>query len=209
MNKKELLELKEMINQLLKLGEEETSTKINRILKITKYSLILTSLIGIITCIICDISMNQKISWSLIVMISTLFANALIIPILTQKPKRINKIKYTLSITIIPYLLLLSIILENKLVFTLGSSISIISLAIIWIIHYIGKKYLKTRKYLFMGITFILLTILKILIHLLTCIFIENIEQNNIVNNIETIGIIAISIICFIKTFTIENKNSF
>lgn len=206
MNRKELLELKETIDNLLNYGVKENKTKINKIFLITKISIILSSLLAILTCIICDLVVNRCLSWSLIVIISIILGDILILPLLNQNKKIIKSFLSFLSISIVPYLLLLSMILKNKLIFTLGTSISIISLIIIWIIYYLGKSLIFKRKYLFLGITFILLTILKISIHLLTHIFIENIKLFNISLIIETSIILTASIICLIINYNKTEK---
>lgn len=123
--------------------------------KIVSILITLLSFIAILVCIICNLAILGKFTWSIITTISITFAWLVFIPIIKSGKKGIIKSLVTLSIFIIPYLYILSILIKENRIFTIGIAMSIISIIYIWCIFWIFKL-LKRRKIKALGIILLL-----------------------------------------------------
>lgn len=108
----------------------------NKIISILVNSL---SFIAILVCIICDLAISSKFTWSIITTSSIMFAWLFLIPIIKLGKKGISISLITLSIFIIPYLYILSIAIKENAIFTIGITMSIISIIYVWCVFWIFK----------------------------------------------------------------------
>lgn len=115
----------------------------------------LISFIAILICIICDLAILGKFTWSIITTSSIMFAWLVLIPMIKIGEKGISISLVALSIFIIPYLYILSITIKENAIFKIGSSMSIIAIVYVWCIFWIFKL-LKRRKIRAIGITLLL-----------------------------------------------------
>ena len=78
----------------------------NIIIKNTMISILITSLsfIAILVCIICDLVILGKLTWSIITTSSIMFAWLVLIPMIKLGKKGISRSIATLSVFIIPYI---------------------------------------------------------------------------------------------------------
>lgn len=143
--------------------EYNVAEKSKRLIISFVFSLI--CLMGIITCIICDIAISGSLTWSLIPVVSVCFVWFLIFPSIILLEKRAVVILTSLSIFIIPYLCFLSNLIGNKNVFSIGSMIALSSVLFLWIVYGIFKCF--KRKSLALGITFLLSIPLVFVINLI------------------------------------------
>ena len=134
----------------------------NRIISIIFSAL---CIIGIIICVICDLVISKTLTWSLITISSITFAWIISFPIISFGSKGISKGIVLLSISIIPFLYILSILINENYIFKIGSIISFISIMYIWCIFGIFQL-LKTRKYKAIGITFLLMIPFELIINI-------------------------------------------
>lgn len=113
-----------------------------------------TLLIGLIVCAICDIAISGNLTWSLIPISSIIFAWVVSFPVMILGKKGIPGGLMSISIFVIPYLYILSDLLNVKAVFSIGAIMSLISIVYIWIIFGIFNR-LKMRKLFAAGLIFL------------------------------------------------------
>ena len=120
--------------------------------------------IGILVCCICDIAISGTLTWSLIVLSSVLvtWIASFTVILLGKRGGLVAMI--AISIIIVPFMYILSILIKVNEVFSIGAVMSIISLVFLWII-YITYHRLKGRKLLATGITLLLAIPFTILIN--------------------------------------------
>lgn len=125
-------------------------------MKNTKVFLLFSSLclIGTMVCAICNLAISKALTWSLIPISCIVFSWIISCPIILFGNQGISKCLLLLSIFIIPFLYILSILINEISIFTIGAMISIISIIYLWCIFGIFKL-LKTRKYKALGIAFL------------------------------------------------------
>ena len=107
---------------------------------------IIISIIALISnciCVICDYFTSKNLSWSFIVIISTIAVWLLIIPLLIAKTKIILKTLIIISVIPIPFLSILALLLKKVIIFKLGTCIALASIVSIWIIYILFCKYNK------------------------------------------------------------------
>lgn len=117
------------------------------------FSIIL--LIGVLVCAICDIAISGSLTWSPIPASSIIFAWVISLPIIILGKKGIVGGLISLSIFIFPYLYILSDLVKNKAVFSIGAIMAIISIVFFWLLLLIFYR-LRSRKLLAAGIAFLL-----------------------------------------------------
>lgn len=132
--------------------KDENNIKKNVIISII-FSAVL--LIGLIVCAICDIAISGNLTWSLIPISSIIFTWVISFPIIILGKKGVLGSLISLSIFVIPYLYILSDLINAKAVVSLGAILALISIVYIWLIFGIFNR-LKERKLFAGGITFLL-----------------------------------------------------
>ena len=120
--------------------------------------------IGILVCCICDIAISGTLTWSLIVLSSVLVTWIASFPVILLGKRGVLVAMIAISIIIVPFMYILSILIKVNEVFSIGAVMSIISLVFLWII-YISYHRLKGRKLLATGITLLLAIPFTILIN--------------------------------------------
>lgn len=138
---------------------DENHSRINVIITVI---FTVTMLSGIIVCAICDLAVNKNLTWSLIPFSSILFAWVISFPVVTLGRKGMKGSLAALSIFLIPYLYVLSIIIKVKEVFTIGIAMSAFSILYLWlafgIIHWLkGRMPTAVGSILLMAIPFTLI----------------------------------------------------
>ena len=94
------------------------------------FSCVLAALI----CFICEFAISQSLTWSLIVFASLVLGWGILAPLLVAGKKRFQKSLLALTILIFPYLGVLSgLVAPGRVVFRLGSAVSAVSLAYLWL----------------------------------------------------------------------------
>lgn len=141
------------VKKALLYSGRSTEEKLEKAKRITMILFAAAFVITAITCLICDFCISGSLSWSLIVILSLLFSWVLFVPFFHFKSKKliVKKTLIVLSVAVIPYLLVLSWILDESTVFVLGFRISVLSLIGIWCMYAAFHK-LWNRKFLAGGI---------------------------------------------------------
>jgi hypothetical protein len=110
--------------------------------------------IGILVCCICDIAISGTLTWSLIVLSSVLVTWIASFPFILLGKKGVLVALIAVSILIIPFMYILSILIKVNEVFRIGAIMSIIAIVFLWIIYILYYR-LRERKLLATGITFL------------------------------------------------------
>lgn len=131
-----------------------------------------TLLIGFIVCAICDIATSGKLTWSMIPMSSIIFAWIVSFPVMILGKKGFLGGLIAISIFTIPYLYILSNLINVKAVFSIGAIMSLISIVYLWILFGIVNR-LKMRKLFALGIIFLSLIPFMILVNIALSKFIS------------------------------------
>lgn len=131
--------------------KDENNMKKNAIIS-TIYTI--TLVIGIMVCCICDIAVSGTLTWSLIVLSSILFTWIASFPVILLGKKGVTVSLITISIITVPFMYILSHLINVNEVFSIGAIMSIISLVFLWMIYALFYR-LKKRKLLATGITFL------------------------------------------------------
>ena len=137
----------------------------------------ITHFTALMICLICNYYIMLQLTWSLIVALSLAESWIIIWAALSAKKETIKIVLLVTSITTIPYLIILSVLLDLPLISSLGSSIAILSLIVIWSIYGLFCKYPK-RIFLVIGVSFLISILLLLGIICLTKHF-ANIEYND------------------------------
>lgn len=114
-----------------------------------------TLLTGILVCLICDIAIAGRLTWSPIPISSIVFAWAVSTPVILLGKRGIVVSLISLSIFIEPYLFLLSRLVKTAEVFSIGTAMSIVSIAYLWLLFIIFNRPGKSGKAFAFGIAFL------------------------------------------------------
>ena len=126
-----------------------------------------TLLIGIMVCIICDVAITGKLTWSLIAVSSIVFTWMISFPSIIFGKKGTAVSFISLSVFIIPYLYLLSNLIRERTVFSVGAVTAVPSIVLLWIIFGVFSRIGKTRKFAALGITFLLVIPFTLIINII------------------------------------------
>ena len=190
-------ETETIVNEAFHYSTNNTGSKMNKIKQYLFGGISIVFLIAIITCVICDYFINEQLTWSLIVISSLVASWLLLLPLFKLKEKVVKSFLIVLSVIIIPYLAVLSMILKSSSVFSLGTSISVASLVGLWCIYGVFLKYFH-RKFYAMGITFLIIIPLALGITYISAYFINDLSivlDFDIL--LQAIIMLGLSFICF------------
>lgn len=126
-----------------------------------------TLLVGIMVCLICDIAISGRLTWSLISTSSIVFAWVISFPSIILGKKGIIVSLISLTVFIVPYLYLLSSFVNTKEVFTIGASMAAASMVFLWIVAAVFYRMGKARKLAALGTAFLLAVPFTILINVI------------------------------------------
>lgn len=122
--------------------------------------------IGIFVCCICDAAISGTFTWSLIPLSSILFAWIVSFPILLLGKRGILISMVSVSIFLIPFIYILSVLIKTMEVFSIGVWMSVLTLVFLWVLFALYHR-LKDRKLLAAGITFLLAIPFTLLVNLI------------------------------------------
>lgn len=168
-------------------------------------ALSITFLIGMGVCAICDFAAMGSLTWSLIPISSIIFTWITAFPVIMFGKKGIAGGLLSISVLIIPYLYVLSNIVNSKPVFSIGWIMAIISIIYLWIIFVVFKQ-LNTRKWLAYGITVTLSIPIMIIINFALSRMLSE-PVLDIWDGFSVFLILIVSIICFSCDY-IKNKKA-
>ena len=97
-------------------------------------------------CFICDMAISGRLTWSLISAVSIVFGWAVCLPGIRFGKKGIVRCFGWLSGLIIPYLYVLSRLINVREVFTVGGTMAVISVSFLWMVIGVFKKMWSGKK---------------------------------------------------------------
>lgn len=116
----------------------------------------ITLLIGIMVCLICNIAISGKLTWSFIPVSSIVFAWAICFPGIIMGKRGIIVSFISLSVFTVPYLFLLSRFINVMEVFSIGAVMAAASIVFLWMIAAVFHRMGKAKKLIAFGISFLL-----------------------------------------------------
>ena len=161
--------------------------------------LLISSLLAIATCIICDYFITGGFNWSLIVILS-IVSFWIFIPFTVTKENWIRNALIVVSVICVPFLFVLSLILDKQLVFTLGGCIAFASVLSLWGIYFIFLKY-ERQPFLAFGYAFLLTIPLIVAVVWMSELFMktDTIYQASVLFQLFLSALFAIS--CFVAAY--------
>ena len=169
----------------------------------TAFSLLL--FIGIVVCAICDIAVSGSFTWSWFPISSIIFAWLVFFPVIRFDKKGIVLTLIALSVLIVPFLYVLSILIKhNDLILPIGIRMSVIAVLFIWVIFTLFNIF-KSRKLLAVSISLLGAIPVQLLINF--CLFGIIDEPPVDVWDILSISILAILAIMFFIFDYMSRKN--
>ena len=109
-------------------------------------------------CLICDLAVNVGLTWSAYVIMSLIFAILTASPFLLLRNKKLIKGLAAISILILPYLLVLSVIHGGYWFLPLAAPISLIGIAVVWIDYFVFT-YFKFNYWIKAAITVLVVAV--------------------------------------------------
>ncbi len=128
---------------------------------------ILTVLAAMV-CLICDYVISEELEWSLIVTLS-LLVFGLVSTVILRANHLLRSSLLGITIIILPFLYLLSILLREGLVFSLGGSIAVVSCLFLWGAYGVHSRY-PMQKYRMLS-NILLLTIPLVFSIMYSCMY--------------------------------------
>lgn len=136
-------------------------------------------LLTILICVICDFALNRSVTWSLIVDASLALSWGVLAPLLQARRRRFLKASLALTLLIVPFLGCLALVLNQPLLFTLGTVISIPSLAYLWFGFFLFAK-LRGYRWVAAGILTLLIMPLNLAINSLIDVFTHSHSESSL-----------------------------
>ena len=112
-------------------------------------------LIGIMVCLICNIAISGRFTWSFIPVSSIIFAWVISFPSIILGKRGITVSLISFSVFMIPYLFLLSRFIKVNQVFSIGAVMAVAVILFLWIVVAVFARVGKEKKLLALGITFL------------------------------------------------------
>lgn len=190
-------EIKEdIVEEALLYSGRNAVLKTDRIKRNILAVLAIAYMMAVVACVISDICITKSLSWSLIVILSLAFSWILLLPLFRAKEKIIKKILIVLSAAIIPYLVILSWLLDLPAVWKLGISISVVSVIGLWCIYAVFMK-VNSRKFRAAGIAFLITAPVTWCINTMITIFSNEAAESPMSNIINIMSVVILAVICF------------
>lgn len=195
------------INKALIYSDRNIKNKLGRIKNYMSIILSVISLLAVLICFICDFCIKRKLSWSLIVAVSLIFSWIVLISLLKAKNKSIRVTLVIISFAIFPYLYILGKLLNEPLVYTLGSVIAVISIIGIWCV-YLAFYKLWHRKLCAFGIAFLVAIPISWCINHMVSYYLQNATTGLINDVVNSVSLGIITLICFGVDYMLSHKNT-
>ncbi|MCI9134108.1 MAG: helix-turn-helix transcriptional regulator [Lachnospiraceae bacterium] len=138
---------------LIALKKTDESNRTRNVLISILYSTAL--LVGMIVCFICDLAISGSLTWSRIPAGSLVFAWLITIPGMLLGKQGIAASLLSLSVFLLPYLYILSRMLEVGAVFSIGAVLAILSLAFLWLLYAVFLRMGRKKRAAAFGLAFL------------------------------------------------------
>lgn len=130
------LEANAIVESTLQYANKVTSNEKKSVKFIAKAVITTVCLLAICICMICNIAISGTFTWSLYPITAISFAWLIIIPLFHFEKNKVGMSLISLSVFIIPFLLILNKIIGNaELMLPIGIPVSLIAIAYMWIVY--------------------------------------------------------------------------
>ncbi len=123
------------------------------------------SSVAAMVCFLCDIVISKDLDWSFIVGLS-LVAFGVLFTVVIRAKQPIKSGLICITMIILPFLFMLSMLLQERLIFSLGGSITVVSCLFLWCVYSI---YLKFRMQIFRVLSITMLLTIPLVFGILYC----------------------------------------
>lgn len=158
-------EEEKIVDNALEYAEKSVKQRIISFQNILAIAFSALLFLGIIVCSICDVAISGAFTWSLYPISSIFFAWIIFIPVIKLGNKGLLGSLISLTVSVIPFLYILSEIIGNNAIMPIAMRMSFLTLAYLWCVYFIFKK-LKKQKALATAVSLLLTIPLCILINL-------------------------------------------
>lgn len=148
-------DVKASVDNALVYAEETAKGRIAYFRNIWAIAFSLFMLLSITVCVVCDIVISGKITWSRYPVSSILFAWLVLIPLVKSGKKGVFCSLAVLSLSILPFLYVLDQWIGSVSILPIGIFTSLLSVLYLWCVYFIFQK-MKRRKWLAGGISLLL-----------------------------------------------------
>ena len=150
---------------LIALQRKDKNNMAKNVLIAILFSLIL--LIGILVCLICNLATADNLTWSLIPISSIVFAWVISFPWIMLGKSGMRASLLSLSVFTVPYLFLLSSFIQSRELFLVGTVMAVTSIVFMWIVVAVFTRIGKTRKFVALGISFLLAILFVLIVNIM------------------------------------------
>lgn len=141
--------------------EDEDNMAKSKVIRILFTALCAT---GILVCLICDLAISGALTWSLIPASSIVLAWAIVFPGIMLGKRGIVASLISVSVFIIPYLFLLSVLVKVRQVFLVGAAVAAVTVVFLWTVTAVFYRIGKKRRAAALGISFLAAIPLELMI---------------------------------------------
>jgi transcriptional regulator with XRE-family HTH domain len=196
------------IENALEYADKLLTVKENKIGKIINNLLAVSMLIAICTCVIVNIAVNHRLSWSILVIDGCVMGCLLLLPPLHMKKRGLIYSLGLLTVFIIPFLAVIEYMTSGSIktsgwLWRIGVPVSITWLVIIWFLLFLYTKF-RINLWYFIGIILLLGVPGHIITNYVVDVFtgFSAAEPSRSITAVTTIvSLLALSGICFIIGF--------
>lgn len=165
------------------------------------------ALIGAVTCMICDYFISGGLSWALIAVASIAAGWLLALPVLIAETGRVEKTFAMITVVPIPLLAVIAYTLDLWVVFSLGSTLALIALVVMWIIYGIFRKG-RNRLWLAAGISLLIVIPTEIMISHISAAFLPEVEFDFTSDKLNAGITLILSLMCFGMDYLSRSKKA-
>ncbi len=158
-------DIEKTIDNALSYAEKSAKRKIVSFQNVLTISFSILLLAGIIVCSVCDAAISGAFTWSLYPITSILFLWLVFVPLIKYGSKGTLGSLTAFSVLIIPFLYVISKIVDNNLIMPIGIRMSLFSIAYLWCVYLIFRR-LTERKIIAMAFSLLLAIPLCIIINI-------------------------------------------
>lgn len=148
-------QVKAIVDHALDYAQEAAQGRVSRMQRFAAAAFTALLCLGAGVCAICDWAVSGAWTWSLYPISAIVFTWLILIPLVCRGWKGIRASLAALSVSIVPFLFVLSRIMGGGLLLPLGARIAAVCIAFLWCAYLLFAKYAQ-RKWLAGAITMLL-----------------------------------------------------
>ncbi len=158
-------DIEKTVDNALAYAEKSAKRKIVSFQNVLSILFSILLLVGIFVCSICDVAISGTFTWSLYPISSILFVWFVFMPLIKYGNKGTLGSLTVFSILIIPFLYVISQIIDNNLILPIGIRMSLCSIVYLWCVYLIFRR-LKERTIIATAFSLLLAIPLFIIINI-------------------------------------------